>query len=168
MATDDDGGLGFETWYREAHPRLVGALCWVAGDIDQARDAVDEACVRAVSQWKRVRRMESPTGWTYQVALNAWRRTQRRRALERRLLRRGEPIALAVPGPAGETWDVVQTLPLRERTAVALRHVGQLTEREIGEVMGVRRSTVSVLLSRAYTKLQSQLGEDLDAEAETK
>jgi RNA polymerase sigma factor (sigma-70 family) len=51
-------------------------------------------------------------------------------------------------------------LSRRERTAVALRHVGDLTEAQIGEAMGIRRSTVSVLLSRAYAKLEPRLRDD--------
>jgi RNA polymerase sigma-70 factor, ECF subfamily len=160
VATDDDGGLEFETWYSEAHPRLVGAMCWITGDVELARDAVDEACVRALSHWKRVRQMESPRGWTYQVALNVWRRTQRRSVLERKLLRRALPVDHVVAGPAGEAWELVRELSRRERTAVALRHVGDLTEAQIGEAMGIRRSTVSVLLSRAYAKLEPRLRDD--------
>lgn len=157
----EEGDLGdFETWYRQAHARLIGALLWIAGDPDQARDAVDEACARALTRWERVRRMESPTGWTYQVALNVWRRAQRRRMIEQRLLRRLPPNPLVVSGPAGETWELVKTLPVPERTAIALRYVADLTEAQIGEVMGVRRSTVSVLLSQAHERLAPLVREE--------
>jgi DNA-directed RNA polymerase specialized sigma24 family protein len=50
-------------------------------------------------------------------------------------------------------WDLVSQLPLRQRTAVVLRHLGQLREAEIATVMGVRRGTVSRHLRLAYASL---------------
>lgn len=160
MGDNGDQGAGdFESWYRQAHPRLVTALVWVRGDPDGVRDAVDEACVRALARWDRVGKMSSPTGWTYQVALNVWRRRERRVALEARLLRR-QRAPEAVPVPAGETWLLVQSLPRRQRTAIALRYVADLTEDQIALAMGVRRGTVSVLLARAHQRLASLVADE--------
>jgi RNA polymerase sigma-70 factor (ECF subfamily) len=150
---------GFEVWYRREHPRLVGALMWLGGDATDVRDAVDEACARALERWNRVGAMESPTGWTYRVALNVWKRRERRRALERRVLRRYRPSETDVAGPAGEAWDLLRHLPPRERTAISLRYVGDLTEAQIAQAMGVRRSTVSVMLRRAHRRLAELLVE---------
>jgi RNA polymerase sigma factor (sigma-70 family) len=64
-----------------------------------------------------------------------------------------------MPAPAGEVWDVVTALPARQREALALRYVADLTESQISEIMGVRRSTVSVLLRRAHERLAALLQE---------
>ncbi len=146
-----DEPLNFETWYREIHPRLITLLAATAGEVDLACEAADEALARAYERWAQVSRMASPTGWTYRVALNVVRRRARRRALERRLV--GRPRREDVPGPSGELWLLVAELPLRQRTAVLLRHVGQLTEQEIAEVMDVARGTVSSTLRAAYQRL---------------
>ena len=148
----------FEAWYRAEHPRLVTLVTAVVGDAEIGREAVDEALARAFERWERVSEMSSPTGWTYRVALNAARRRARRRAMEERLLRRWIPHD--VPGPTGEVWVVVAGLPLRQRTAVLLRHVGQLTEEEIADVMGVARGTVSSTLRAAYRRLGAELRDD--------
>ena len=103
--------------------------------------------------------MESPAGWTFRVALNALRRHQRRAALERRLLARRPPIA-QIPAPAGEAWDVVRDLPPRQRTAVVLRYVVDLTQEEIAVAMGIARSTVSSLLADAHTNLAGLIAPD--------
>lgn len=48
---------------------------------------------------------------------------------------------------------LVANLPVRQREAVLLRHVAQLTEQEIADAMGVKRGTVSSTLRSAYQRL---------------
>ena len=146
----------FEAWYRAVHPRLVTLLAASTGDAELAREAADEALARAFQRWEHVSEMVSPTGWTYKVSLNVARRSARRRTLERRLLRRIRQHE-DVPGPTGELWLIVADLAPRQRTAVLLRHVGQLTEQEIADVMGVARGTVSSTLRSAYRRLGAAL-----------
>ena len=71
MPLRDDSG--FEAWYRGLHPRLITALFAASGELDASQDAADEAFLRALERWPRVRDMASPEGWTYKVALNALR-----------------------------------------------------------------------------------------------
>lgn len=151
--------LDFEAWYRSSHSRLVAALLLVSGDLDLTRDAVDEACTRAFARWDRVRRMESPAGWTYRVALNTLRRRQRRAALEHRLLARTTQPPV-IPAPAGDAWEAVRDLPPRQRTAVVLRYVADLTQIEIAGAMGITRSTVSSLLADAHAHLAELIALD--------
>jgi DNA-directed RNA polymerase specialized sigma24 family protein len=156
----DANGPEFEDWYRSEHPRLVTLVSVAVGDAEIGRDATDEALARACERWDRVSAMASPSGWTYRVALNVARRRARRRAVEQRLL--GRPRAAEVPGPAGELWVLVSVLPGRQRQAVLLRHVGQLTEPEIAAVMRVARGTVSATLRSAYRTLGVALRADDD------
>jgi RNA polymerase sigma-70 factor (ECF subfamily) len=155
---DVDDPREFEDWYRREHPRLVTLLAASTGDASLGREAADEALTRAFERWAHVSRMASPTGWTYKVGLNVARRGARRRALERRLL--GRLRRDDVPGPTGELWLLVAGLPARQRTAVLLRHVGQLTEQEIADVMGIARGTVSSTLRSAYERLGAVLDEE--------
>jgi RNA polymerase sigma-70 factor (ECF subfamily) len=152
-------GLDFETWYELEHPRLIASLLLATGDVDLAREAVDEACLRTLARWPRVSRMDSPSAYTYRVAVNVAHRRWRRAALEQRLLARRPPRPTTVPAPAGEAWDVVRDLPPRQRTAVVLRYVADLTEAEIALAMGVSRSTVSSTLADARRALAVRLTE---------
>lgn len=149
----------FEPWYRQEHPRLVTSLLLVAGDIHLAQDAADEAFARALARWDRVGQMDSPNGWTYRVALNVLRRRGRRAALERALLAR-QPAPPDVPAPAGEAWDAVRHLPPRQRAAVVLRYVADLTEEQAGIALGVSRSTISSALADARRTLGQWLADD--------
>ena len=128
----------------------------LATERDTAADATDEAFARALGHWGRVSEMDSPEGWTYRVAVNVWRRTARRRALERRLLSRLISRDV-VAAPAGEVWDLVRSLPLRQRTAVVLRYIADLSELDIAEAMGVTRGTVASTLSDARRVLGDAL-----------
>jgi RNA polymerase sigma-70 factor (ECF subfamily) len=149
----------FDSWYAREHPRLVATLLLTTGDIELATDSVDEAFTRALEKWNRVSAMESPTGWAFQVAINHARRTARRRAFEHRLLfKRAKEVS--VPAPAGEIWQVVSALPPRQREVVVLRHIGDLREAEIAQVLGISRSTVSSTLSEAHHRLGHLLDDD--------
>jgi len=165
--TDEAGQLvtlgrepeSFDSWYEREHPRLIATLLLSTGDIDLAADGVDEAFARALEKWEQVRAMESPTGWAFRVALNHARRTARRRAFERRfLIRRAKEVP--VPAPAGEVWQIVSGLPPRQREVVVLRHIGDLPEAEIAQVLGISRSTVSSTLSDAHERLGQLLDDE--------
>lgn len=152
----------FERWYRQEHHRVLTALAVAGGDVEIAREATDEAFVRAYERWSRVRTMESPGGWLYRVALNELRRRARRQTLERELLRRhhrqrsdtAQP-PIADPG----LWDAVRGLPRRQRSAIALRYVLDLTERDVAATMGISRGAASATLTAARKRLQDTIGE---------
>ena len=55
---------------------------------------------------------------------------------------------------------MVRDLPPRQRTAVVLRYVVDLTQEEIAVAMGIARSTVSSLLADAHTNLAELIAPD--------
>jgi RNA polymerase sigma factor (sigma-70 family) len=156
------GRSDFGAWYQEEHPRVLAALTVASGRADVAREATDEAFVRAYERWERVRRMASPGGWLYRVALNDLRRRCRRQAIERELMRRRRPGDEAASAPAAldpQVWDAVRALPLRQRTAVALRYVLDLPEADVARLMGVTRGAASATLTTARRRLEGLLAE---------
>jgi RNA polymerase sigma factor (sigma-70 family) len=146
----------FDEWYVDQRPRVFLSLLALSGDSDLAADVTDEAFTRAVAHWKRVSAMESPGGWTQRVALNLLRRRLRRRRVEARLLPKlvGREHASM---PTGEVWDLVRALPERQRIAVVLRFVADLTEPEIAIAMGIARGTVASTLAAARERLAEAL-----------
>jgi RNA polymerase sigma-70 factor, ECF subfamily len=149
----------FDSWYTREHPRLVASLLLSTGDVELAAEGVDEAFTRALEKWDQVSVMESPTGWAFRVALNHARRMARRRSFEQRIFVR-RPKEVPVPAPAGEVWQVVSALPPRQREVVVLRHIGDLRESEIAQVLGISRSTVSSTLSDAHDRLGHLLDDE--------
>lgn len=156
--------MTFETWYRTEHARLVSSMAVVCRDPALAAEAVDEAFVRAYERWNRVGLMASPTGWTYRTALNCLRRRQRRAGHEARLFRRAahqsnDGGCAPPPDWSSEVWDAVSRLPVRERTAIALRYVSDLSTADIAEAMGIASGTVGSTLHAARRNLAAVLGD---------
>jgi RNA polymerase sigma-70 factor (ECF subfamily) len=153
-----DDERSFEVWYQREHPKVFVAMLALSGDPSLAADLTDEAFARALGHWKRVSAMASPGGWTHQVAVNLLRRHRRRDRLERRLLRRTKPDAVT-DAPAGEVWLIVKELPERQRLAVVLRYVADLSEPDIARTMRVTRGTVAATLAAARRSLGAALTE---------
>jgi RNA polymerase sigma factor (sigma-70 family) len=160
---DDDAA--FTAWYRNEHPRLLATMTLVTHDLHAAQDVTAEAFARALAAWTRVSAMDSPTGWTYRVALNLARRRGRRSALEQRVLRRLPPPD---PGPpsehAVEVWEAVRALPPRARTAIALRYAAGLSEAEVAAAMHIAVGTASATLATARRALALTLADPADAD----
>lgn len=152
--------MDFEPWYVREHARVSTSVYLLFGSLDVARDATDEAFARALARWDRVGAMASPGGWVTTVAVNVARRSVRRSKQEARLASSQPDASLTVPLPNPELWAAVAALPDRQRSAVVLRYVADLSETEIAKVMRVPRGTVAAALSRARTTLETTLADD--------
>ncbi len=149
----------FSDWYESSYGKVLGATTLACRDRELAMEATQEAFVRAYERWDRVAAASSPTAWVCRVALNVVKRSQRRAALERRLLRR-----VGVECPASdllpiEVWEAVTALPPRQRTAVALRYLADLREVDVAEAMGIAPGTVARFLHDARAALGVALSE---------
>lgn len=149
-----------EDVYEHDHDRLVQALTIVAGDRETAADTVQEAFVRLLRNWGRVATYEDPAAWVRRVALNLILDHQRSARRQTRLLLRIEkqpsiPEEMHAFDP--ELWKQVRALPPKQRTAVALRYVGDLTLCEVAAAMRVSDGTVDQHLRRAMTTLRNVL-----------
>jgi RNA polymerase sigma-70 factor (ECF subfamily) len=122
---------------------------------------VDEAFARAFARRARVEAMASPSAWILTVALNHGRKTQRRGVRRRQAEARSAGTAgrlwIEPDDPRHELWAAVAALPPRERTAVALRYLADLTEPQIADVMGIATGTVGASLTSARRKLAAAL-----------
>ena len=160
-----------ERLWHERRTAMVATVAAISGDRDAAIDAVDEAFTRAFQRRERVEAMASPTGWIMTVALNELRRGKRRGA-RRRLAEEstidGRYSWIEPADPRVDLWAAVQALPERERTAVALRYLGDLTEPQIAETMGIAVGTVGASLTSARQKLAQRLREPAFADEQPK
>jgi RNA polymerase sigma-70 factor (ECF subfamily) len=149
--------IEFSEWYAAEYSRLVVLLALSTGSREVGEDAAAEAFARAYEKWDRVRRMATPTGWTYTVGLNVARRKMRRTSLERALLRQQKPADFTTSPPdLSELKEAVMDLPNRQRTAVLLRYYADLPESEIAKIMKVSLGTTAKTLHVARKRLEAR------------
>jgi RNA polymerase sigma-70 factor (ECF subfamily) len=145
-----------EGLYRARYADFVRVAAGVTGDLELARDAVQEAFVSAW-QKRRYFRGEGPLeAWVWRIVINAARMQARARVPEP-----VEPVER--PGSNGAVdeeglFDVwLAALPERQRFAIFLRYYADLDYRGIAEVLGVEVGTVSATLSAAHASLRTLL-----------
>jgi RNA polymerase sigma-70 factor, ECF subfamily len=149
----------FEAWYQEERPRVLAACVALAGDLDAARDATDEAFTRALERWNRVAKMVAPGAWTQTVALNYLRRRLRRQRREPRIAAAERSFLPGLDVPDRDLWSAVRMLPRRQQSAVVLRFVHDLSYEQIGATMSISAGAVSSTLSAARASLAHMLSD---------
>jgi len=161
---------GFDEFFRTCHAAVVGVALAMVGDAEGARDLAQEAMLRALRDWRRVSRLERPDMWVRRVTVNLAIDARRRRARELRVVQRRSVLEEAAVGdPAVEhspLWQAVRALPDRQRAAVVLRYVDDLSVPEIALVLEVAEGTIKATLSQARSSLARRLAEPLEVEAD--
>lgn len=117
----------------------------------------------AYRSWERVGGLDNPATWVRRVVINRSVSSIRTRSAEARALFRlgGRSPTGSLPPVPAETehlWAEVRRLSKRQRQAVALRYVSQLSLVEIGEILGCSKETVNTHLRRANEVLAQRLG----------
>lgn len=148
----------------DEYPQLVRALSLYVGDAYVAEEIAQEALLRACRLWSKVADLESPGGLTWRVATNLANSHLRRQRVARRARRRLAGQTETVHrdpdgGDAVAVRRVVAALPERQRAALVLRHVQELTVEQTAERMGCSTDAVRSLTKRATATLRDQLGD---------
>lgn len=145
---------------RREYPRLVGSLALYTGEPELACELAQETLARACRDWKRVGAMAAPGAWVHRVGMNLAKSSFRRRAIERRVMRRPEvaPDQIAAfeqPEAVVQLEELLAELPRRQRAAIVLRYYADLSITDTAEAMGCAPGTVTALCSQAVARLRS-------------
>ena len=150
------GGLDsdLEALYRRRQGAFQVMLASVTGNVESARDVVQEAFAQALRDQNGYRGEGSLEAWVWRIAFRVAIRSKGSRELAVQELpdvglvdETGDPVLAAA----------VRALPRQRRTAIFLRYFADLSYADIGEVLGVAEGTVAATLSQA----QKQLGVEL-------
>jgi RNA polymerase sigma-70 factor (sigma-E family) len=145
---DDDE---FVALYRDRYEAMVRLAYLMTGSRAIAEELVQDAFVSVHRSWARA---TQPSAYLRASVVNACRSWGRRRTLE---LVRKPPPPDAPTLVADEMWDVLQTLPDRQRTAIVLRFYEDLPDEEIAAVLGCKVATVRTAVFRGLEKLRKQV-----------
>lgn len=162
MGPEPDQGLA--EYYPLAYRRLVGTLRLMGVPADDAGEVAQEAFVRLIPRWDRVRAYQSPDGWLRTVA---WRLWLNRRRGDRQLSTAEPPEwAPAEAGVAPEErltlLDALRELPEDHRAVVVLHYLHDLPVSRIATELGVADGTVKSRLHRARAALAAALTLEVD------
>src|SRR5689334_3829473 len=158
-------GVTFEEFFLDHYGDVVRSIGLAVGDRLRAEELVQEAFARALRHWRRVSELDRPVAWVYVVALNEARRSWSR---ERRASVGNGRVELA-PDPAGGvaiTVDVraaLEQLTERQRAAIVLRYLADLSIDDIADALGCAPGTVKATLHQARARLRIELEDDDDA-----
>jgi RNA polymerase sigma-70 factor, ECF subfamily len=161
----------FDEFYQATYGRLVGQLYAVTGSLPEAEEVVQEAFVRALGRWSRIRRYDLPEAWVRRVALNLagneFRRARSRLAALARLQPQAENPPLSEEAAA--LVEALQRLPRSHRQALLLHYALDLPVTEVAVQLRLPPSTVRGRLSRGRARLRELLStkaEEVDARHE--
>ncbi|MFT7476083.1 MAG: RNA polymerase sigma factor (sigma-70 family), partial [Verrucomicrobiales bacterium] len=153
-----------DDWFSLNYRRVLGSVLIVcAGDVPRAEDATNDAFLDALEKWSKVGVMDSPRAWVTKVAINKAKRSwlRRKRYVEPVNV---EPVAIdavALPQLDGaanlDLWDAVSRLSIKQRSAIVLRYVDDLTQGDIARELNIAPGTVSATLTQARAKLRVEL-----------
>ena len=150
------GTEAFTVFAKEDGERVRRALIATYGP-ELGAEATAEALAYGWEHWSRIESMDNPAGYLYRVG-----RTKARG----RIRRRRTPLP-AVEASVGEMWvepglpRSLGRLSARQRTSVVLVHGYGWSYQEVGEVLGIARSSVQQHVDRGLRHLREDLGVDV-------
>ena len=148
---EDEHEQAFVALYRERYDPMVRLAYLMTGRQAIAEELVQDAFVSVHRGWERA---TNPPAYLRTAVVNACRSWGRRQSLER--LRRPAPPE-ATTMVADEMWDVLQTLPPRQRAAIVLRFYEDLPDEEIAVLLGCKVATVRTAVFRGLEKLRKEI-----------
>ncbi len=166
-----DGGALDELMQR--HARWVrGVVYSVLGSVHELDDVVQQVWMTV---WRRAHTLDDPARWKtwlYRLARNAAIDAGRKRTRQRGLWRRMTELVQEAPSKQEVTaqrklevdeehrrvLDAIQGLPVIYREPFVLRHMEDMSYREIADVMDLPIDTVETRLVRARRLLRELLG----------
>jgi RNA polymerase sigma factor (sigma-70 family) len=151
----------FDGFFAGESERLFRRLWLVTRDRSEAEEIMQDAFLSLYERWDRLAGVEDLRAYLYRTAFNAWNKRSRRTARNVRLAftpaRRDDVDAADARTVVGQA---LAKLTPRQRAAVVLTELLDLSSEEAGEILGVRAVTARVLTSQARAAMRTYLGGD--------
>lgn len=154
--TDD-----FTSYVEQSWGRLFRTAYALVGDVQEADELLQSTLVKVYVSWRRVERAETPDAYVRRIMINQasthWRAEKRRRHAREPLRESRDEVS--EPGThlaeRDAMWELVRSLPPRQRAIVVLRYYEDLTELEIAEALKIAPGTVKSQANAAIAKLRT-------------
>jgi RNA polymerase sigma factor (sigma-70 family) len=155
--------MTFETTYQEQYAAVYRFCCRMTGSAEEGRDLTQETFMRLYTAVQRNEIPDQPVAWLFRVAGNLCisnlRQNRRRAALLDQNQERLQPSSDPPDGYDNDETlrrirQALERLSPRDRLLINL-YQEQRSYAEIAEIIGVRKSSVGTLLSRALSQLRT-------------
>jgi RNA polymerase sigma-70 factor (sigma-E family) len=160
IAPNHGGPGGFSEFFEALHASLFRAMYLLTGNRQEAEELMQEAFVRVLERWERISRMDHRDGYLYRTALNLYRNRRRRARLA--VGRLAAPPGAADEFARADERDALARalakLAPRQRAAVILTELLDLSSDEAGEFLGIKAGTVRALAHQGRNALREALG----------
>lgn len=136
-----------------AYGTVYRALIAMGATLDDAADALQDAFEEALRQRTPVVRAD---GWLFVVANRKWRRARWRRRIFRPL----DVVRATTGSDRDEEIDLLRELGRlteRQRTVIVARYVLGLSQRDIGDMLGIAPGTVAATVHQTTALLRERL-----------
>lgn len=171
----DTAGAFVETMFAKHHGEIYAYLLRMLRDPELAADLTQDAFVKAYRAYDTLEKGENARAWLYQIAHRVALDNLRRRRIVRFLPLTGDskgssPSAehlamdLRLSGPLERA---LARIPERQRAALLLAELHDLTGLELAAALGVSHVAARALLTRARQSLREALAAERAAEAAT-
>ena len=150
----------FEVLVRQYRNRVLNVAWRIVSDADAAQDVAQETFIKAYQQLPRFRGKSKFGTWLYRIAVNEARghlRARRRRQArweKQGMLEAAQPVSTESAEQAGPIVGLLQELPEKQRIALALFYLQELSVAEIAQAVRAPTGTVKAWLSRGRQRLR--------------
>jgi RNA polymerase sigma-70 factor (ECF subfamily) len=166
--SDRAAAESLEDAFARFHGELLGTLCMLVGDQEDARDALQEAFVKCWRHRNQAPEVHNLKAWIFRIALNTGRDLRKAAWRRRRQPMPQEEICVCSPGDDPQILaqrreqyariqEAVFALREEEREVFLLRQNGDLTYEEIAEALEVPTGTVKTRMRLALSKIRAAL-----------
>ncbi len=147
-----------EELYSTDFARFVRVAAAITGDVESARDVVQDAFANLIVHRAEYREESPLGGWAWRAVVNAAYSERRARSYAGRAVARLESLRrpeATDEAPDAELREAIRNLPERQRTMVFLRYYADLDYTAIAEALSVSPGTVGAALNAARATLRS-------------
>jgi len=164
------GARLLEEAFARHQAELLGTLFYLVGNLEDARDALQDAFIKCWRHQSEVGQVENLKAWIFRVALNAgrdiretaWRRKRQGLPEDESMLisRHDGPVAIVEHDERlARLRAALKKLRPEEQEVFLLRQNGELTYEEIAEMLSVPTGTVKTRMRLALSQLRAVLAE---------
>jgi len=168
----DTAGAFVEALFAKHHGEIYAYLLRMLRDGDLAADLTQDAFVKAYKNYHSLQKDENARAWLYQIAHRVALDELRRRRIVRMVPLVGEARGAAPSAEhlamdlrlSGPLERALARIPERQRAALLLAELHDLTGLELAAAMGVSHVAARAILTRARQSLRAALASEEDAE----